>query len=575
MIGQKLNNRFTITDRLGQGAMGEVFQAADEQTGQLVAVKILARQLTLHPESLERFRREAETLRQLDHPNIVKFVDAFEHDGQYIIVMEYVSGGNLRDLQQQGRPSIEHVRQIALDLCDALIRAHRLNIIHRDIKPENILLNQNGIPKLADFGVARLSEDTHITRSGTQVGTPHYMAPEAWEGKPLNAQADIWSLGVLLFEMLTGQVPFTGGTALVVMNKVFTSQPPDPKKLRTDMPLNLVKIIKRMLTRDKRRRYQTMREVAVDLERNQATPAKARRAAVPNFGFILIIGFLAAGLIFAVNRLLSPAAEPVATNVPLQETIILTVTTDLPAATEEQSPGIGSSMIGKDGATLMFVPEGEFTMGSDFNADEEPIHQVNLGAFWIDKTEVTNAMYANCVADGACKEPKKTSSNKHPVYYGNPEFDNYPMIHVDWNTANAYCSWAGRELPSEAQWEKAARGTDRRAYPWGNQVPNANLLNYNNDLGDTTEVGNYPDGASIFGALDMAGNVYEWVSSLYQSYPYDANDGRENLTSLEPRVLRGGAWSFNGNYVRSANRIRSNPTNSSDNRYGFRCALPF
>ncbi|MCI0553676.1 MAG: serine/threonine protein kinase, partial [Anaerolineae bacterium] len=150
MIGQTLNS-YKIISLLGEGAMGEVYKATDERTGQQVAIKILARQLTAPPEALERFRREAETLRQLDHPNIVKFVDAFEHEGQFVIVMEYIAGGSLHELIKAELLPIERARQIALDLCDALIRAHRLNIIHRDIKPENILLTQGGTPKLADF----------------------------------------------------------------------------------------------------------------------------------------------------------------------------------------------------------------------------------------------------------------------------------------------------------------------------------------------------------------------------------------------------------------------------------------
>lgn len=169
MIDEILNNRYKIISLLGEGGMGEVFLAADQQTGQNVAVKILARLLSTNPESLERFKREAETLRQLDHPNIVKFVDAFDHKGQYVIVMEYIPGGSLFDLLKQGPLPIDRSRQIALDLCDALIRAHRLGVVHRDIKPDNVLMSEDGTPKLADFGVARLNEGTRMTRTGTQV----------------------------------------------------------------------------------------------------------------------------------------------------------------------------------------------------------------------------------------------------------------------------------------------------------------------------------------------------------------------------------------------------------------------
>jgi len=236
------------------------------------------------------------------------------------------------------------------------------------------------------------------------------------------------------------------------------------------------------------------------------------------------------------------------------------------------APGVGSTKIGKDGAMLVYVPAGEFTMGSENGeSDEQPEDQVYLDAFWIDQTEVTNAMYEECVTDGDCTSPSPTSSYTRDDYYGNSEFKDYPVIYVDWDQANAYCSWADRRLPTEAEWEKAARGENAFIYPWGNDAPNNNLLNYNSALGDTTEVSNYPNGASPYGALDMAGNVWEWVSSLYQPYPYDAEDGRENLNSTDARVLRGGTWRDVDSVVRSADRFRGGPT-SSFNYVGFRCS---
>jgi serine/threonine protein kinase len=339
MIGQKLNNRYTITALLGEGGMGEVYLAADEQTGQQVAIKILSRQLSAQQEALERFRREAETLRQLDHPNIVKFVEAFEHEGQFVIVMEYLPGGNLHDLIKKGPLPIDRARRITLELCDALIRSHLLNIIHRDIKPENVLLDKDGRPKLADFGVARLQEGTRMTHTGTQVGTPYYMSPEAWEGKPLDAQADIWSLGVLFFEMLAGKVPFGGDTGAAVMKKVLTTPPPDLKKMRDDTPPGLVRIVSGMLTRDKRKRYQTMRQVSVDLESGNRTTNSnpiAFGGYIISFAIvILILGIVALnwnslGLIPKATEtpLSSPTIEP--TTAPTQ--------TPLPLPTQTSNP---------------------------------------------------------------------------------------------------------------------------------------------------------------------------------------------------------------------------------------------
>lgn len=269
MLNQKLNKRYKVTDSIGQGAMGVVYRATDTLTRTEVALKVITNQLSLDPATLERFKREGEALRQLKHPNIVGFIDTFSHQDNYVIAMEYISGGSLYELIKQDPLSLSQTWQIGLDLCDALIRAHRLNIVHRDIKPENILIDQDGTPKLADFGVAHIGLGTRMTRTGTQVGTPYYMAPEAWEGKTLDAQADIWSLGVVLFEMLSGEVPFGGTTGAVVMTKVLTTEPPNLNDLRADVPPEFVQIIRRMLTRDKEQRYKTMREVAVDLERLQ------------------------------------------------------------------------------------------------------------------------------------------------------------------------------------------------------------------------------------------------------------------------------------------------------------------
>jgi eukaryotic-like serine/threonine-protein kinase len=268
MINQTLNGRYRIIALVGEGAMGEVYRAADLQTGQEVAVKVITQKLAFDDEMLARFKREGEALRQLRHANIVAFVDMFAYGKQQTIVMEYVPGGSLHSLIKRGPLPVDQAVRIALELSDALAQAHHIAIIHRDIKPENVLMTGDGRPKLTDFGVARLvSETARLTGTGTQMGTPYYMSPEAWEGKKLDEQTDIWSLGVVLFEMLTGKVPFSGDTLVTVMNRVLTTPPPDLKTLRPDVPPAVVKIIQRMLTRDKTKRYASIREVALDLER--------------------------------------------------------------------------------------------------------------------------------------------------------------------------------------------------------------------------------------------------------------------------------------------------------------------
>jgi len=232
-------------------------------------------------------------------------------------------------------------------------------------------------------------------------------------------------------------------------------------------------------------------------------------------------------------------------------------------------------MAGNAGMTLVYVPAGEFTMGSDFGEmNEAPVHKVNLDAFWIDQTEVTNAMYAKCVQDGACNPPSSTTSSTRDSYYGNSEFDHYPVIYVSWNDAKAYCEWADRRLPTEAEWEKAARGENAFIYPWGNDSLNNNLLNYNIAIGDTTEVGKYPSGASPYGALDMAGNVWEWVADWYSDTYYASSRASNPLgpDSGQYRVHRGGAWDSDDYSVRSARRSLIGPPGAGYN-LGFRCSL--
>ncbi|HRQ25217.1 MAG TPA: SUMF1/EgtB/PvdO family nonheme iron enzyme, partial [Anaerolineales bacterium] len=231
----------------------------------------------------------------------------------------------------------------------------------------------------------------------------------------------------------------------------------------------------------------------------------------------------------------NPSKAP-ATTVPPRTS---TVTHTPVPPTFTPTPGIGSTMISeKDGMVMVFVPAGEFTMGSDAGDDDEkPVHQVYLDAFWMDQTEVTNAMYAKCVADDGCAPPSSSKSYTRDSYYDNSEFDDYPVIYVNWNQANAYCTWAGRSLPTEAQWEKAARGTDARAYPWGNTTPNSALLNYNANIGDTSKVRSYESGASPYGAYDMAGNVWEWVADWYDEnyYAYSPNRNPQGPSSGEYR----------------------------------------
>jgi len=289
----------------------------------------------------------------------------------------------------------------------------------------------------------------------------------------------------------------------------------------------------------------------------------------------------------AVAIVTTSAVPPLATtSVPL--TAARTPASPTAALTLEPALGIGSTQISPiDGMVQVYVPAGSFQMGSDTgDSREKPVHPVTLDAFWIDRTEVTNAMYALCVEAGKCPPPSSKSYTRDS-YYGDAQYDNYPVIYVSWDNATTYCEWAGRRLPTEAEWEKAARGTDGRTYPWGNDQPAGDLLNFadsntsfdwsdktvDDGYADTSPVGNYLDGASPYGAWDMAGNVWEWVNDWYDEAYYGSSpsENPQGPASGQYRVLRGGSWISYDWFVRAAYRVRGGP-DYIDSFTGFRCA---
>ncbi|MCA9927403.1 MAG: protein kinase, partial [Anaerolineales bacterium] len=260
--------RYRLGDQIGQGAMGIVYRGLDTETGRIVAIKLLdPSHVADRPELVARFLREGEALCQLNHPNIVELLATYEKDGRYYLVMSYSAGGDLQQRLAADPPlALNEILALALDLADALTRAHRLNILHRDIKPANVLLDADGTPRLTDFGIARLGEETAVTQTGAVMGTTAYMSPEACLGEPLDERTDIWAFGVLLYEMLSGKRPFSHHTAAATMMAILQTPPPDLLALRPDLPLHLVELLDRLLTKNKAARLPSMRHAAAMLE---------------------------------------------------------------------------------------------------------------------------------------------------------------------------------------------------------------------------------------------------------------------------------------------------------------------
>lgn len=246
--------------------------------------------------------------------------------------------------------------------------------------------------------------------------------------------------------------------------------------------------------------------------------------------------------------------------------------------TPEPEPADPDLKTGKDGAEMVFIPEGPFIMGTDSEtapASSKPAHEVSLKGFWIDKYEVTNALFAECANSGYCFHPRDYSSATHEDYYTDPDYADYPVIHVDWNQAYAYCAWAGKRLPTEAEWEKAARGTEGLTYPWGNKLPSELPMQINLfEAGDTAPVDSHPEGVSPYGVYNMEGNVWEWTADHFDRFYYSKSPYQDpaSLNGSNDYVVRGFSWAYPFSHYEITIR---NSVYGFNHTYdlGFRCAM--
>jgi eukaryotic-like serine/threonine-protein kinase len=678
--------RYEIRGELGRGGMATVFRAYDPHFKREVALKVLPREFLHEPTFRARFEREAQTIAALEHSAIVPVYDYGEQDGQPYLVMRLMAGGSLAERLAPGRMSLSDTIQILSRLAPALDRAHKLGIIHRDLKPGNILFDGEGHPYIADFGLAKLTETSAALSQTGIMGTPAYMSPEQARGdKDLNGRSDLYTLGVILYHMLTGALPYEADTPIGLALKHVTEPPPRLRLARPDLPAGVEAVITRAMAKEPLHRYATAGALLAGLQQaldphdtqplrlpaqpepHQASvvqvqpsvsgeapatrveaagpaaadvptgalrlpptpsraaaglpgrpaqpaagPSQVSRKRVPAWLWLMIVSAFAAlamlvAISYVVASLLSqrlaastatlPGAGPASTLTVPVVAVAETSThspetptdapgplptaeaTPSPEPTGTLEPG-ATAVAGIDGMVQVFVPAGEFVMGDDNGpADQRPTHTVYVDDFWMDRTEVTNAQFAACVGAGVCSPPLSLGSITRSSYYGNPDFNQHPVLFVNWYQARDYCEWTGRRLPTEAEWEKAARGDDMRRFPWGDHPAEPALLNFRpSGFGDTVAVGQYPGNASPYGALDMAGNAWEWVADWYDA-GYYARSPAQNPTGPaqtgcpegDCKVLRGGSWNSTAEEATTTVRLFYGPNDSRD-AFTIRCA---
>jgi len=265
--GSTFAGRYQIIEELGKGGMGRVYRVLDKELKEEVALKLIKPEIAKDKKTIERFKNELKVARKISHRHVGRMYELMEDRGTHFITMEYVPGQDLRGLiKQMGQLTTGKAIAITKEICEGLIEAHRQGVVHRDLKPSNIIIDRQGNARILDFGIARSVAGKGITGAGVMIGTPEYMSPEQVEGKETDQRSDIYSLGVILYEMVTGRVPFEGDTPFTVGVKQKSEIPKDPKELNKQIPDGLNHVILRCLEKEKEKRYQSAGEVRSELE---------------------------------------------------------------------------------------------------------------------------------------------------------------------------------------------------------------------------------------------------------------------------------------------------------------------
>src|ERR687883_1006220 len=267
VIGTLVGDRFRLEEKVGSGGMSSVYRAYDPTLERLVAIKLMHSDITSDADQLERFRREARAIAQLNHPHVVTVIDAGEDEGAPFIVFEYVEGETFKDrIRRLGRLPVPEAVAYAVEIGRALECAHAHMLVHRDVKPQNVLIDPDGRAKVTDFGIARSLEAQGLTATGRVLGTTDYVSPEQALGHPVTEQSDIYSLGIVLYEMLTGEIPFRADTQVAVAMKHVRDPLPDVQRRRPEISASLARVVERATAKETQNRYGDVSEMVHDLE---------------------------------------------------------------------------------------------------------------------------------------------------------------------------------------------------------------------------------------------------------------------------------------------------------------------
>lgn len=579
LVGNLLDGRYEIQRSLDRGGMGTVYLAWDRTLERQVVVKIPHATLMADRTFRERFLQEIRDLSTHEHPAILSIVDSGSHEGEHgdvpYAVVQYLRGGNLREriTRQGGQQTCEEVLEWLPTIAGALDTVHRNGSLHRDVKPANILFDGEGHAVLSDFGIATAigaadpdaptqEVRRELTVVGTFVGSPAYAPPEAID-RILTPAYDQYSLATVVYLALTGELPFSGNTneAILIAKEKGTPPPIDRRKLKGPLSKAAEKAIRKALARQPEDRFESCTAFA-EAFANEAGGAglalPTRPVALAAVAAAALAAIVAVGLLRIDWSGMSSSAgdeSPVAADLPAP------VTVQLGSTPEEIDRAI--FLCEKGGGSARACAREVFA--------DERLRTVTLPPFELDRTEVTNADFRRFVDETGHRTTAEERGYSWDItrcrrctwrtpQAGREAADHPrdPVVHVSWRDAQIYCRWDGGRLPSEDEWEFAARGQDRRTFPWGDEWDANRLRDVRAEGLGLEPVGSHPEGATPDGLLDMAGSVWEWTST-------ESGEG-------ERRIFKGGSWMDRiPAYFRSAAFSEDAPDFSSIS-LGFRCA---